>query len=212
MTRRQGSRNADYLETRLRLLQVLSRRLAEEDGTSASFRELAAFAGVSTTTLRHYFKDRKELFASVFAMARQLGAEHLLRVASEPLQEDVATSMRWVLQNIRFGLEIPQVRHAHTTALRVALESPDLGPAYLQEMLEPLLRAVEVRLERHQARGELTGRDVRIIALQLVSPMFLALLHQHALFGSKHRPLEIAALMDALIAPLEAPRTDPKGT
>lgn len=210
MARRLGSRNADFEETRLRLLLVLSRRVAGEDGTSASMRELAAAAGVSSATLRHYFKDRKELFTALFELGRKLGAEHQLRLTSEPLQDDVATSIRWVLQSIRIGFEIARVRQTHTMGLRVALESPALGPAYLKELLEPLLKAVEVRIERHQARGELVGREPRLLALQLVSPLFIALLHQHSLCGTQLRPLDVDALIDALVAQVTDPRPTPK--
>lgn len=211
MTRPAGSRNADFEETRHRLLMGLSRRLAEEDGTSASMRELAAAAGVSAATLRHYFKDRHGLFTALFELGRRLGAEHQLRLASEPLQADVVTSMRWVLASIRTGLEIAAVRHWYTTGLRVALESPRLGPAYVCELLEPLLQAVEVRIERHQARGELIGHQPRLLSLQLVSPLFLAMLHQRSLSGDRQRPLDPDVLIEALVAPLATERPPDRG-
>lgn len=165
-------------------------------------RELAAAAGVSTATLRHYFKDRDGLFTALFDLGRRLGAEHQLRLASEPLHADVVTSMRWMLAQIRAGLEIAAVRHWYTTGLRVALESSRLGPAFLCDLLEPLLQAVEARIERHQGRGELVGYQARLLGLQLVAPLFLAMLHQRSLSGDTQRPLDPDALIEALVAPL----------
>lgn len=165
----------------------------------SSLRELAAAAGVSTATLRHYFVNRDGLYRAMFERARELGAGHHLRLVNEPLQADVAASMRWVLEWILAGFTIPIVRHFHTIGLRVALESPSLGPIYLRDLLEPMLQSVEVRIERHQARGELVGRDPRITALQLVTPLFMALLHQQALCGEVERPLDLERLVDALV-------------
>jgi len=202
MTRRAGSRNVDFEDTRASLLASLSRRLAEDGGTGASLRELAAAAGVSTATLRYYFGDREGLHRALFDRGRELGAGFQLRLVNEPLQADAQASLRWALEWI---LTIPTVRQIHTVGLRVALESPTLGPAYLRDLLEPLLQSVEVRIERHQARGELIGRSPRILALQLVTPLFTALLHQHALFGVHERPLDVMALIDALVASIAAP-------
>lgn len=199
MSRRPGSRNANFDDTRAALLAALTRRLAEEDGPAASLRELAAAAGISTATLRYYFGDRGGLHRALFERGRELGAGFHLRLVNEPLQADAAASMRWALEWILTGFTIPTVRHIHTIGLRVALESPSLGPAYLRDLLEPLLQSVEVRIERHQARGELRGRDPRITALQLVTPLFMALIHQHALHGDKERPLDVARLIDALV-------------
>ncbi len=207
MTRRQGSRNLDFEETRASLLAALTRRLAEDGGTGASLRELASAAGVSTATLRHYFGDREGLHRALFDRGRELGAGFHLRLVNEPLQADIVASMRWALEWILTGLSIPTVRHIHTIGLRVALESPSLGPLYLRDLLEPLLQSVEVRIVRHQARGELPGRDPRIVALQLVTPLFTAMLHQHALCGASERPLDVAVLIDALVASIPvAPR------
>lgn len=206
MTRRAGSRNADFDDTRASLLAALTRRLAEDGGTAASMRELAAAAGVSTATLRHYFGDREGLHRAFFERGRELGAGFHLRLVQEPLQADAAASMRWALEWILTGFSIPTVRHIHTVGLRLALESPTLGPAYLRDLLEPLLQSLEVRIERHQARGELVARIPRILALQLVTPLFTALLHQHALFGAHERPLDVAALIDALVASVAAPQ------
>src|SRR3954468_13910463 len=85
MGRPTGSRNPDFETTRNALLQALLVRLGEPDGTRASFRELAAAAGVSVATLRHYFGSREQLIQAVLEWCHTLGQRYLLEVATGPL-------------------------------------------------------------------------------------------------------------------------------
>lgn len=200
MGRTKGSRNADFELSRAKLLELLGQRLVDPDGVGASLRELAEAAGVSTATVRHYFKDREALIEAYLEHCNLQGARYLLLVTSEPLQASAAASLRWTLEMIHLGLERGPLGKIHALGLRAGLESPTLGPAYLRTLLEPTLGCVEVRIERHQARGELVGRDPRLLALQIVSPLLLAMLHQRSLFGCDVRPLDVRALIDALVA------------
>lgn len=202
MGRPAGSRNADFEATRAQLLERIGQRLATEDGLGASLRELADAAGVSTATLRHYFGDREAVVAAYLEDCLRMGARWVALVATEPLQDSAAESLGWALGLIRIGLERSALGKIHAFGLRAGLESPRLGPSYLRNLLEPTLRCVEARIERHQARGELAGRDPRMLALQLVSPLLLAVLHQHSLFGCELRPLDLDALLVEILAPL----------
>lgn len=202
MGRRAGSHNADFEATRVGLLIRVGARLLAPDGAGASLRELATAAGVGVTTLKHYFPDRDALIAAYLKHCHDQGREYLLLVATHPLQADAAASLRWTLDLIRIGLEQGPLLQMHALGLRAGLDSPQLGPAYLSTLLEPTLACVEVRIERHQARGELQGHSPRLLALQLVSPLLLALLHQRGLCGAELRPLDPRALVDALIAAL----------
>ena len=202
MGRTSGSRNADFEATRLSLLERVGRRLLARDGASASLRELAAAAEVSTATLRHYFADREALVTAYLEHCHEQATRYLMLVMSHPLQADAGASLRWTLDLIRVGLEQSSLSRLHALGLQAGMGSPTLGPAYLQNLLEPTLRCVEVRIERHQARGELVGREPRMIALQLVAPLLLAVLHQQALCGDQLRPLDTAALVEALVAGL----------
>ena len=58
-------------------------------------------------------------------------------------------------------------------------------------MLEPTLRALEARLARHVAAGQLPQCDLRHAALSVASPVLFALLHQDALSGRALRPLDV---------------------
>ena len=54
MSRTAGTRNADYEAHRQELAAAVARRMVAPGGAAASFRELAAAAGVSAPTLRHW--------------------------------------------------------------------------------------------------------------------------------------------------------------
>lgn len=191
MGRPTGSRNPDFESTRNGLLQAALERLGEPDGTRASFRELAAAAGVSVATLRHYFATREQLIEAVLAWCHVAGQRYLLEVATGPL-EPVSESLSRLLARIEEGFQRGLGR-VHAIGLSAGLREPLLGPAYLREVLDPTIEAVEARLARHIARGELRPGDVRHMALSLVTPPLLALLHQGVLGGCRTRPLSYAA-------------------
>ena len=194
MARVRGSRNADHDEARERLLASVRARLLEPDGAQASFRELAAAAEVSVATLRHYFGTREALLKEVMAAMHRSGGPYLLAAATEP-HGPARESLRWFLAQLVEGWGYG-VGDMTAFGLAAGLRQAELGPAYVQELLEPTLQAAEARLARHVADGELRRCDVRHAALALVSPVLLALLHQRQLSGARCRPLDLERLVD----------------
>lgn len=69
----------------------------------------------------------------------------------------------------------------HRIGLAQGLRNPGTGLDYLVELLEPTLQAVEQRLKAHVAQGEMRPAETRHAALMPLSPLVLALLHQHDL-------------------------------
>jgi len=166
----------------------VQKRLAEPDGIRASFREMAAAAGVSVATLRHYFGSREGVVSAVLAHWHEMGRRYLLEVATGPLMP-----VRASLAGFLFFLEIGfrgGVDEVHAIGLASGLREPTLGPTYLCEVLDPTLECVEARLARHVARGELRPGDVRQMALAFVAPALVVLLHQGPLGGKNTRPLD----------------------
>jgi hypothetical protein len=68
-----------------------------------------------------------------------------------------------------------------------------LGPTFVNQFLEPMLVGFEAAIADLQSSGHLAAGNAREAALELVSPVVLALLHQHTLSGSKCRPLDVDA-------------------
>lgn len=195
MPRPAGARNQQYDERRNALISKARQRLGDQESPPPSFRELASAAGVSVATLRHYFPTRDELVRAVFTRSRAYGERHLstARAATAP---DLEGSLRQLLAGIVRGWLEGQVGLLHRIGLAEGLRNPATGLDYLVEVLEPVLQAVEERLRAHIEQGHMLAADVRHAALMLLSPVILALLHQHDLGGTRCRPLAVPALID----------------
>ena len=199
MGRPRGSHNAGYEETRAQLARALLGRLLEPDGATVSFREMAAAAGVSASTLRHYFGDRAGTLKAVLEEARR-GARPFIEAAADADHGPVGPSLKWLLESLWEAWTRFRVGEVHTLGVAAGLRDEVLGPAYVDEVLEPTLQATEARLARHVGTGELGPCDVRHAALELVAPLVLALLHQESLFGARCRPLDVGAFLDDHLA------------
>lgn len=195
MPRTAGARNANFREQRNALIAKLSDRLAAKRGPNPSLRELAVSAGVSVATLRHYFHDRSGVVKAVLNRGRELGEVYLARTR-QPQTGDLEDSMRQFLQAVVRGWK-HGVGALHTVGLAEGLKSDAAGVEYLTEILEPTLQSLEQRLAIHISRDEMRVADTRHAALWLLSPILLALLHQHELGGRKCRRLDVDALVEA---------------
>ena len=178
------------------MVVALRKRLSAADGARASFRELATSAGVSVPTLRHYFGGREGAIEAVLKAAHQVG-KHFMRQAIEaplrPLSEGLRGFAEFVTQGFAVGLA-----DLHSLGLAAGLRDPALGPAYVNETLEPTLQCLETILHRYRDRGDLRADcDVRHAAIAFISPLFVSLLHQGPLGGRSCRPLDVPEFIRA---------------
>jgi AcrR family transcriptional regulator len=196
MARTKGARNADYEDSRLALARRVRETLMGEHGIRSSLRQLAAGAGTSVATLKHYFGDRDGLLVAVMESLRIDGAPFMAR-ASTPLSGDVRASLRQFLKGLAVAWDRYQVGRMQAAMLAEGLTVKRLGPSYVTLLLEPLLQVGEQFLQRHIDSGELLPFEVRQGALMLEAPVVLGLLHQHNLSGAGCRPLDLEAFIDA---------------
>lgn len=192
MARKQGARSIGYDARRASLIAAMHARLVARDQSPPSMRELAAAAGVTMPTLRHYFGKRDDVIIAVLEAIGQAGAIHLAEAAMSelPFAESIDVALRHGLAGLRQGLT-----EVHMLGLREAMGQQRIGPAYLHAILEPSLQAMEARLAAHQTRGEMRQGDARHAALALLAPLVLAGLHQTELGGDELRPLDLDALV-----------------
>ena len=80
------------------------------------------------------------------------------------------------------------------------LANPRIGPAYLDKMFDPFIRALTNRLSGHIECGEMRPTDARMAALTLAAPLLMAAVHQNELGGRSTWPLEDRAFLDHLAA------------
>jgi hypothetical protein len=106
----------------------------------------------------------------------------------------VRASLHWLLRSLVMGWRAA-VGSIHALGFTAGLGDRHLGPAYVNEVLEPTLQATEHRLKRHVAAGDLERCNVRHAALALLSPVVLGLFHQDNLFGRTCRPLNLDAFL-----------------
>lgn len=194
MTRRKGDRNRDFEAKRTELLDRLHGFLAPPPSPLPSARELAAAAGVSLPTLRHYFGNREQVLAAVMDHQAQAGEPYVMQLANTDL--DFEPSVREMAGFLAAGLFAGGVSDIHAFGLAEGAQVSATGRHYLEKLLEPSLAAIETRLSRHVAKGEMRPADLRFAALMLASPLLLAALHQRNLGGRDLRPLEANDLAD----------------
>jgi len=197
MTRPLGTRNAQFEDRRDALLRKAGERLALQNGNPPSFRELALACGVSVATLRHYFGNRETLIKELFSLHLATGRRHLNEAERGPLQhESIEDSLREVLERIARGWTSGFLGALHRIGLSEGLRHRATALDYLVDVLEPTLQALERRLQSSIEQGLIVACDTRHAALALVSPLLLALLHQHDLGGTRCRPLSVPTLID----------------
>ncbi len=194
MPRAAGQRNPGYEKTRQALLKRLTKHLVRPNGASSSFRELAVASKVTPPTLRHYFQSREALIHEVLKHLRTQGEMFIQAAATMPI-DDVEESLRWLLQCVAFGWK-QGVGAIHLLGLQAGLGHHALGPAYVMEILEPVLQSAEARIAGHVEKKDLAPCNGRHAALALMSPLVLGLLHQDGLYGAKCRPLDLDAFLD----------------
>lgn len=192
MAKTKGAKSSDHAEKRANLLRRFRERLTARNLPPPSLRELAAEAGVTVPTVRHYFGRRDDLIVAVMEDFRIVGEPHLVqaRLADWPFAESIDMLVRAIAVGLAMG-----VSELHAMGLREGLRHDRLGPAYLLQILEPTILAIEARLRQHQDRAEMRPGDTRTAAIGLLSPLVIAHFHQQELGGTQTRPLDRDAFL-----------------
>ncbi|WP_297508531.1 TetR/AcrR family transcriptional regulator [uncultured Caulobacter sp.] len=217
MSRTKGAKDLDHEVKRKELLEKMTLRLVARAGERVSFRDLAAAAGASPPTLRHYFGDRRAVLDAVLAECLRRGRLGLdaQRETDLPFAESIRAYARGLVNALRAEKSV-RLGDVFALSLAEGLIDPAYGRPALEHIVEPTLQALEARLALHIARGEMRAdADPRMAALQLVSPLLLACLHQDQLAGADLRVLDVETLINTAcdvfvrafaIAPAASPR------
>jgi AcrR family transcriptional regulator len=192
MSRPKGSRDRGY-ETRQNALIVLARRhLSMPVGCNASWRDLAAACQVSVSTMNHYFANRATLIAAIIEHAEWEGAPYLA-IAARPsglLADSILELATMLSRGFEKGMLALQVGLAERFA------DEKVSASYLNHHLEPVLAAIAARFDAHIQRGEMKSASTRFAAIQFLSPILVAHLHQTALVGSADYPMAMAEFLE----------------
>lgn len=202
MGRPPGARNQDYEATR----DALARKAlgaVVRSGAQVSLHELAREADVSIPTLKHYFGGRSGAVAGALRTVRSSAARYIAQVA-DPGELGLTASLKKLATDLAAVWVPAGVGQLFTSGMAAGLFDEDAGPGYLDGVLEPTVLAMEERLRVHARRGEarLDPEDeltVRTAALGFLSPLLVALIHQHGLSGTRCRPLPIGPFIEELV-------------
>lgn len=162
-----------------------------------SLREMAKAAGVSVNNLRHYFATREGVLEAVFEAMGIAGEPHIRRAIGFT-DLPAPLGLRRLLEEIIAAWTPDELGGLHRSGISEGLGSEELGPAYVEHLLEPTLTVVERMLDIWRERGEvrIVEDQLRVAALALMAPAMLALLHQRGLGGRRLRPLDFAEFID----------------
>jgi len=196
MARTPGAKNRDHEATK----QAIAARVlgaVVDHGAQPSLHEMARAAGASIPTLKHYFGGRSGVAAAALRSVREAAAPHTEGIAN-PGKLTLTASLTRVADDLIAAWVPHGVGRVFAAGLAAGMHDPEAGPGYLDGVLEPTIMALEARLKLHAERGETCfgtadELEVRVAALAFLSPLLVALIHQHALSGTSCRPLDMAA-------------------
>jgi AcrR family transcriptional regulator len=187
MGRPRGSRNADYDQKRRKLARKVVQHLVAGPAEHLSLRELARAAGVSVSTMRHYFGDRQGIIeAGIVEMGHS--AERHLQTAVDAAKtgDDVHARVVAALASLADTWRREQLGRAHAVGLAEGMYA-GVGPATVEHLIEPFVGAIERVLR--EATG--ANSEARHAALALVGPVWMVLAHQESLNGREANPVDI---------------------
>lgn len=169
-TKRTG-RRPGTTETRERIAVAARTQFAEHGYDGATFRRVAAAAGVDPALVVHFFGSKENLFREVMALPAAV-AEGLLRIASEPTAE----IGRRLAELVVAALENPATRPIVLGRIRSASTHPEAAALVRETVTRDLQRLTSAITEdRPEARAVLIGSHLVGIALAryvvLVEPL-----------------------------------------
>ena len=201
MPRPKGARDADYDNRRSQLLRSMTHHMVRRESPRPSLRELAAAAGVSVPTLRHYFGARPQVIDAIFEECLKLGRATMDEQSrsDRPFADSILDFSRTLVGALAAGRE-SRLGDFLAVSLGEGLIDPGVSRSTLRHVLDPTVATLEARLRLHVDRGEMIDTDLRDAALILLSPILLASLHQDQMGGSAESPIRLDDMVETVSA------------
>ncbi|MEM9669814.1 MAG: hypothetical protein AAF950_12890 [Pseudomonadota bacterium] len=204
MPRQVGSRNKDFAEKKQELVHALTEHALSADIRRPSLRQFAQSCDVSEPTLRHYFEDRKGTVLAILEEMARRGKVIWDVVAMPSANGEEALENYFMISNM--GIRNGGFIRAHAFGIIEGLADPDIGKAYVVQILEPSLKSVMTKMQLSSERN-IPENELRSLALAVFAPLLLLSLHQDLLGGKQTAEIDGDALIETLKKHLTAPLT-----
>jgi AcrR family transcriptional regulator len=180
----------------------MTRHMMQRHSPRPSLRELAAAAGVSVPTLRHYFGARPQVIDAIFEECLNQGrsAMEVNSRSEQPFADSILDFSRTLVGAMGRDLEIMSLGDFFAVSLGEGLIDRGVSRSTLKHVIDPTLATLASRLRAHMDRGEMIETDVRDAALMLLSPLLLASLHQVQMGGAAESPIVLEDMVERLSA------------
>jgi AcrR family transcriptional regulator len=169
-TKRTG-RRPGTTETRQRIAAAAATQFAELGYDGATFRRIAAAAGVDPALVVHFYGSKESLFREVMALPEAV-ADGLVAIATQPAAEQG----RALAELVVAALESPMTRPIVLGRIRSATTHPEAAALVRETVTRDLHRLTSaITKDRPEARAVLIGSHLVGIALAryvvLVEPL-----------------------------------------
>ncbi|MEG3162456.1 TetR/AcrR family transcriptional regulator [Sphingomonas sp. LB2R24] len=184
-TRRKDARPGEIIEAALELFVL--------NGFAATkLTEVAQRAGVVKGTLYRYFDTKEDLFR---ASVRHLVGENLALVGNVlPIEAKVAALVPALLRQLARAAHGSRIPSVIRMVLAESRSFPDLAEIWRDEVVAPMLDAIEKIIATGQSNGEVRAGNPRYHALSILGPMVTGALYKQLFAGEKDQWPEMEAL------------------
>jgi len=167
---------------------------AEKGFAAARLDEIAARAGVSKGAVYLYFETKEDIFRAVVerAIAPNIGA---LKAMAAAHPGPLADLLRGVTSHIAGVVEQTPLGGVLKMVVGEARNFPEIARVWHDELVSQALGAMTDAIAAAQARGEVKPGDPRTYALQLISPMLVAILWRETFVPVGAKPFDLPAVM-----------------
>ncbi|MGZ6037671.1 MAG: TetR/AcrR family transcriptional regulator [Phenylobacterium sp.] len=176
------------------IVQAAMEVFADRGFAAARLEEIARRAGVSKGALYLYFETKEEIFRAVVdqAIAPNMQAVRAL-VAAHP--GPLPDLLRLLAGRIGVLVETLSVGGVIKMVIGEARNFPELARVWHDDLVAHILAALTDAIAAAQRRGEVRPGDPRGYALQIISPMLIALIWRETFVPVGAKPFDLPALM-----------------
>lgn len=167
---------------------------AEKGFAAARLDEIAARAGVSKGAVYLYFETKQDIFRAVVDQAIAPNVEAVkAMVMAHP--GPLADLLRGVAGHLGQVIESTPLGGVLKMVVGEARNFPEIARVWHDDLVAHALGAMTEAIRAAQARGEVKPGDPRAYALQLVSPVLMAVLWRETFVPVGAEPFDLPAVL-----------------